>query len=158
MHQDNVHATNCLLHSGTGRIYQILVLYEVTCGFSGNVPPPHVQVHHCMWSVLPALVLQATNAGVRRPGHEANTVLHLVYGPCLGMRLIQCVYGPCCRATANTCSNFRLYLFWSSLIRRKLALLVVMSPFLQIASIPQISKYNILLYKKLNCQSLWVHH
>ena len=145
MHQDNVHATNCLLHSGTGRIYQILVLYEVTCGLSGNVPPPHVQVHHCIWSVLPAWVLQAANAGVRRPGHEANRVLHLVYGPC-------------CHATANMCSNFRLYLFWSSLIRRKLALLVVMSPFLQIASIPQISKYNILLYKKLNCQSLWVHH
>ena len=38
--------------------------------------PPHVQVHHTMWLSLtrppPTLVLQATNAGVRRPGYEAN--------------------------------------------------------------------------------------
>ena len=41
--------------------------------------PPHVQVRHTMWLSFtrpsPALVLQATNAGARRPGYEANTKL-----------------------------------------------------------------------------------
>ena len=34
--------------------------------------PPHVQVHHCRPS--PTLVLQVTNAGVRRPGYEATWI------------------------------------------------------------------------------------
>jgi len=37
--------------------------------------PPHVQVRHTTWLSFtrpsPALVLQATNAGARRPGYEA---------------------------------------------------------------------------------------
>ena len=39
--------------------------------------PPHVQVCHCTWFSFtrpsPVLVLQATNAGVRRPGYETLT-------------------------------------------------------------------------------------
>jgi len=42
--------------------------------------PPHVQVHHTTWLSFtrpsPALVLQATNAGVRRPGYEATSHFH----------------------------------------------------------------------------------
>ena len=42
--------------------------------------PPHVQVRHTMWLSFtrpsPALVLQATNAGVRRPGYEATIVAY----------------------------------------------------------------------------------
>ena len=38
--------------------------------------PPYVQVYHTTWlsftSPSPALVLQATNAGVRRPGYKAS--------------------------------------------------------------------------------------
>jgi len=35
------------------------------------------QVHHCMWlEPSPALVLQATNAGVRRPGYEATCLVN----------------------------------------------------------------------------------
>jgi len=37
--------------------------------------PPHVQVRHTVWLSFtrpsPTLVLQATNAGARRPGYEA---------------------------------------------------------------------------------------
>ena len=45
--------------------------------------PPHVQVGHCMWLSFTrpshALVLQAANAGVRRPGYEARIWLRLSY-------------------------------------------------------------------------------
>jgi len=38
--------------------------------------PPHIQVCYFMWLSFirpsPALVLQATNAGVRRPGYETS--------------------------------------------------------------------------------------
>ena len=51
-----------------------LVAHLLTCCFSGNVP--HVQVCHCTWLSFtrpsPALVLQATNAGVRRSGYDAS--------------------------------------------------------------------------------------
>jgi len=53
------------------------VVHSLTCSFLGmchsSTRPPNVQVCHCMWSVLPglppALVLQVTNTGVRRPGY-----------------------------------------------------------------------------------------
>ena len=57
----------------------------LTCGFSRNVPLLHMSgyVVACD-SVLPArpsptLVLQATNAGVRRPGYEATCMVCLHY-------------------------------------------------------------------------------
>jgi len=43
--------------------------------------PPHVQIRHTMWLSFtvpsPALVLQATNAGVRRPGYEARVLARI---------------------------------------------------------------------------------
>ena len=45
--------------------------------------PPHIQVRHTTWLSFtrpsPALVLQATNAGVRRPGNKANLALDVWY-------------------------------------------------------------------------------
>ena len=45
--------------------------------FQECATPPHVQVHHTTWLTFtrpspPVLVLQVTNAGVRRPGYEAT--------------------------------------------------------------------------------------
>ena len=44
--------------------------------FREGATPPHVQVRHTTWLSFtrpsPALVLQATNAGARRPGYEAT--------------------------------------------------------------------------------------
>ena len=44
--------------------------------------PPHVQVRHTTWLSFTrpslALILQATNAGARRPGYEAITYTHLL--------------------------------------------------------------------------------
>jgi len=62
------------------------------------------------------------------------------------------------RVQENSCDDVLHYIGTVASLevvtRRKLALLVVMSPFLQIAIIPQISKYNILLNKKLNYESI----
>jgi len=55
-----------------------LVVHSTHLWFPGmyHVPSPHVQVCHCMWLNFtrpsPALVLQATNGGVRRPGYKAT--------------------------------------------------------------------------------------
>jgi len=53
----------------------------LTCGFSGNVPLLHMSTQRLAMSLhvisftrpSPTLVLQAANAGVRRPGYEAST-------------------------------------------------------------------------------------
>ena len=49
--------------------------------------PPHIQVRHCTWLSFtrpsPGLVLQATNAGVRRPGYEAMFLLSEPAATCL---------------------------------------------------------------------------
>ena len=45
--------------------------------FQECATPPHVQLRHTTWLSFtrpsPALVLQATNAGAKRPGYEANS-------------------------------------------------------------------------------------
>ena len=52
------------------------VAHSLTCCFSGNVPLLHTSRCHTTWLSFtrpsPALVLQATNTGVRRPGYEAS--------------------------------------------------------------------------------------
>jgi len=57
------------------------VAHSLTCCFYGNVPLLHtsryVIPHDSVLPGLPpALVLQATNAGARRPGYEATTHIH----------------------------------------------------------------------------------
>ena len=52
--------------------------------------PPHVQIHHCtslsFTRPSPALVLQVTNVGVRRPGCEATWLYNCPF-PCLTVDL-----------------------------------------------------------------------
>ena len=49
----------------------------LACCFSRNVP---LTLHVTQfYQAFPALVLQATNAGVRRPGYEATTYLYFCY-------------------------------------------------------------------------------
>ena len=52
--------------------------------FQECATPPHVQAHHTTWLSFtrpsPTLVLQATNAGVRRPGYEARQNNNLITG------------------------------------------------------------------------------
>ena len=59
-----------------------LVVHSLTCSFSGNMPLLHMSTQHPGTSLSlyeisfsrpsPALILQVTNAGVRRPGYEAR--------------------------------------------------------------------------------------
>jgi len=43
--------------------------------FQECATPPHIQVHHCIFiRPSPALVLQVTNTGVRRPGYEPTCI------------------------------------------------------------------------------------
>ena len=74
--------------------------------------PPHVQVCHCMWLSFtrpsPALVLQATNAGVRRPGYEA-TYTELPFLNAV------CVHYLCCGNTSHSLklhSSFGFSFVW----------------------------------------------
>ena len=56
------------------------VAHSLTCCFSECATPPHVQVHRTTWLSFtrpsPVLVLQATNAGARRPGYEVTIALY----------------------------------------------------------------------------------
>ena len=57
-------------------MFAISTAFTYLLFFRECATPPHVQVRHCTWLSFtrpsPALVLQATNAGVRRPGYEAT--------------------------------------------------------------------------------------
>ena len=66
--------------------------------------PPHVQVRHTTWLSFtrpsPALVLQATNAGARRPGNEAT--------PNARTYVITLCIMPAPNPTPTTPTNFRI--------------------------------------------------
>ena len=71
--------------------------------------PPHVQVRRTTWLSFtrpsPALVLQATNAGARRPGYEARLIWHTVFSEDMQYLLIvaRCLHN--CWFYSRYCPN-----------------------------------------------------
>ena len=69
------HRQDCLMSSTQSSHGPCLrsVVHSLTCGFSGNVP---LLLHVISFTTpSPALVLQATNTRVRRPGYKARNKL-----------------------------------------------------------------------------------
>ena len=86
----------CLISSAQS-FYSVclqLAAHSITCGFSGykchSSTRPGTSLHMTQFTrPSPALVLQATNAGMRRPGYEA--MIMLAWSLCEVMYLLVCI-------------------------------------------------------------------